>query len=271
MNKEALSRKIVGNTTRFLKKNSTIILAIASSVGVCATAYATYKAVPKAMKKVEEIKAERGEELTTIEKVEVAAPYYILPVSLGLCTISCIVVGAVTSTKKERSLIAAYGMASNYIERYRGKVIEKYGKEADIEIRNELARERCDFHCRGLETPDQKVIWYDELSGNTIEAYEREIMDAEYHLNRNFALRGYASLNEFYDFLGMPMTKEGESLGWSSSDGYYWVDFEHRRIDDDEDPGMPIYAIDFIFCPDADYLRDWEYIPSKEELPWEED
>lgn len=48
-------------------------------------------------------------------------------------------------------------------------------------------------------------------------------MDAEYHLNRKFVLRGYASLNEFYMFLGLPQTNLGEVLGWTCTYGYSWI------------------------------------------------
>ena len=87
--------------------------------------------------------------------------------------------------------------------------------------------------------------------------YEREIIDAEYHLNRNFVLRGYAPLNEFYEFLGLPKTEYGEMVGWTISDGYYWIDFEHRLISRD-DGGADMYAIDMIFPPEPDFMRDWE-------------
>ena len=81
-------------------------------------------------------------------------------------------------------------------------------------------------------------------------------MDAEYHLNRNFVQRGYASLNEFYEFLGLPQTKYGDEVGWTCTDGYCWIDFEHRLISRD-DGGTEVYAIDMLFPPDAHYLDEW--------------
>lgn len=99
-------------------------------------------------------------------------------------------------------------------------------------------------------------MYYDEISGETFVRYEREIMDAEYHLNRNFVMRGYASLNEFYEFLGLPQTLYGDSVGWSITDGEMWIDFEHALISRD-DGGEPIYMINTIIPPDADYLREW--------------
>lgn len=153
--------------------------------------------------------------------------------------------------------MSSYVLLNNYHKEYRKKLTELYGEEADIKIRTEMARSNCAYHRLGLDVPDEKVIFYDEISGDSITCYEREIMDAEYHLNRNFILRGYASLNEFYSFLGLPQTRYGETVGWSSVNGYDWIDFEHTLISKD-DGGTDIYSIDMLFLPDEDYLREWE-------------
>ena len=114
-------------------------------------------------------------------------------------------------------------------------------------------RSRCNFHPLGVVEPDRKVIFYEEVSGESIARYEREVMDAEYHLNRNFVLRGVASLNEFYAFLGLPETRYGDEVGWTVADGYSWIDFEHRLVSRD-DGGDDVCVIDMLFPPHAGYL-----------------
>lgn len=262
MNKEKIFRTTVGNTGKFLKKNSAIILAIAGVLGVGAAVYATAKAVPKAEKSIKEAEEKKGAPLDGHEAFKAIAPSCILPASITLATVTCIIGSAVISRKNEKSLIAAYGLIDNSFRRYRGKLIELHGEEIDKEVRDAVAREYCDFHKLNLDCPDGKYIWVDDLSGQTIEAYEREIMDAEYHLNRNFVMRGYSTLNEFYSMVGMEPTEAGERIGWSMCDGYSWIDFEHRRLDNPDDNGTPCYAIDFIFGPTAESLNDWL-------CPWE--
>lgn len=151
--------------------------------------------------------------------------------------------------------MSAYTLLNNYYKEYRGKLMELYGEETDIEIRNAMARTHCNYHQIGLDAPDGKVIFYEEISGESILCYEREVMDAEYHLNRNFTLRGYALLNELYEFLGLPLTEYGGTVGWSVYSGIGWIDFQHRLIDND-DGGIPCYAIDMIFPPEV--LEEWE-------------
>ena len=97
------------------------------------------------------------------------------------------------------------------------------------------------------------VKFYDKLSERTITRFEREIMDAEYHLNRNYILRGYAFLNEFYEFLGLPATEYGEEVGWSMYSGINWIDFEHTVM---PDKSGKKYLINMIFPPYE--LEEWE-------------
>lgn len=240
-----------------LKRNSPTILTCLGVIGVISTVVMSVKATAETMNALEEASEKKGEELNAVEIVKIAAPIYIPTILTGMATITCIVGANSINKKKNAALSSAYCMASNSFNEYRRKLIELHGKEADIEIRDALARERCDYHVIDLDVPDQKVIFYDEMSGQSILRYEREIIDAEYHFNRNYVLRGYAAINEFYEFLGMPQQDWGDEIGWSCSDGIYWIDFEHRLIDRD-DGGIPIYSIDMVFPPDNDYLREWE-------------
>lgn len=183
-------------------------------------------------------------------------PIYIPTIIFGTSTIMCILGANALNKKQQASLISAYALARNYHKEYRDKLIELYGEKTDIEVRNAMAREHCNYHQLKLNVPDKKVVFYDEISGKSIVRYEREIMDAEYHLNRNFTMRGYAFLNEFYYFLGLPASEYGGEVGWSMSSGIMWIDFEHRLIEKSDDGGLACYSIDMVFPPDI--LEEWE-------------
>lgn len=250
-------KQICYRSIAYLKRNSATILTSIGAVGVVTTAVMAVKATPKAIRLLENATCEKGETLTTVEKIKITTPVYIPSIIMGVSTIACIFGTNILNKRKQASLVSAYTLIDSYHKKYRNKLIEIHGKEADEEIRNAIAREHCDFHLIGLDVPDRKMIFYDEISGRSIVRYEREVMDAEYHLNRNFTMRGYASLNEFYEFLGLPVTDYGATVGWSMSGGYSWIDFEHRLIAEDK-KGMKLYSIDMTFSPDIDYLSDWQ-------------
>lgn len=250
-------RGLVPRTQMFLKRNSSTILTVIGGLGVITTIALTIRDTPKALQRIEKTREEKGEELTKIETAIAAAPAYIPTVIACGTSLACIFSANILSNRQQAALTSAYAVLDNYHKEYRKTLIDLHGEEIDREVRDNIARSNCQFHQINIDAPDEKMIFYEEISGESIVRYEREIMDAEYHLNRNFVLRGYASLNEFYEFLGLPQTDYGEVVGWSLSDGYCWIDFEHRLVSGQDDAGTPIYSIDMIFPPHADYLEDW--------------
>lgn len=237
--------------------NSSTILTCIGALGVAATAVAAARATPKAIRLLEVEAEEKQKKLTKKEIFQAAAPAYIPVAAIGASTIACIFGANILNAHMQASLTSSYALLNNFHQEYRRTLIELHGKEADEEIRTAMARRHCDFHEIDHNYPDERVMFYDEISGETIVCFEREIMDAEYHLNRNFALRGYAPLNELYMFLGLPQTDYGSEIGWSVTDGYAWIDFEHNLISTD-DGGTDIYSIDMIIPPNPDYMREWE-------------
>ena len=65
------------------------------------------------------------------------------------------------------------------------------------------------------------------------------------------------SVNDFYDFLGLEHTKQGEILGWSDSSGIYWIDFNHYRIHYDND-NLKCFMLECcdLTAPIPDFLED---------------
>lgn len=243
---------------RYLKQHGSTILSCVAAVGVIATTVIAIKNTHDAIDILEKAKREKNEtseseqRLNTTEKVKTTWKCYIPTILIGSSTIICIMGANTLNKHQQAALVSAYTMLSNYHKEYKDKLIDIYGVEADEKIKAEMARSRCDWHQWGIDTPDEKVIFYDVISKNYVKCYEREIMDAEYHLKRNFTLRGYATLNEFYDFVGLPRTDEGDEIGWSTSQGIGWVDFEHHFVEniDNEKFDEPCYIIDFVLSPD---------------------
>lgn len=244
---------------RYVKSHKSLFLTLAASTGVVLTGIFAGTGTIKANKiiKSEEKKAEIGNvELTKTDIFLLTWKCYIPAVASGVGSIACIFGLNVLNKKQQEQLISAYALLNNTYHEYRKQVIERYGEEVDEEIRENLgyaAIGECSNICRiDCDYPDEKAIFYDPISGNSVVKYEQEVMAAEYHLNRNFIIAGGVTLNMLYDFLGLPQTKEGEELGWSLCDGYCWIDFEHTLLSKD-DGGMPVYSIDAVFSPHDEY------------------
>lgn len=229
------------------------VLGIVASAGVIVTAGLAIREAPKAHEKIKAAEEKKGEELTVVEKAKILVPTY-LPMGLvGVTTISCIIGSNVANANVNVALGSAlYGLDRLHKE-YRKEVVDRFGEETDQDICETIYRTNPEYHQYGLNVPDQKVIFYDEISGNSITMYEREMMDAEYHFNRNFVLAGlHARLNDFYYMVGMPETEYGETVGWDGNSGIMWVDIGHHKISGD-DGGTPIYSISFYWGPDEEF------------------
>ena len=259
---ESSINKVLARTGLYLKRKAPTLICIAGSAGVVATGILSAKATPKALMLLNERKELEGRDLTKFEKVIVTAPAYIPTAIAGATTIACIFGANALNMKKQASILSAYALLEGSYKKYRDKVIEMIGEDKDKEIKTSLtndlyreAKEKNDI-CRKESSLGEVCTFFDEYSNRFFEMTMTEVVDAEYQLNREFALHGAASVNEFYSFLGWPETMVGEQLGWTIDNGdYIWIDFEHELMTNED--GSQYYIISSLFPPVEGYL-DYE-------------
>lgn len=257
------TQELLQGAQLFLKRNSSTILTCIGAIGVVGTAVMAVKAVPKAKKRIEDAREEKGEELTKVETVLAATPAYIPTAVMGLSTITCIFGANVLNKNHQASITSAYAVIDRSFKEYRGKLKELYGEDADVKIRQSIANDHRDEEIKAYApglTPalgaGEKYLFYEEYRGRYFEATMNEVLNAEYHLNRNFAMRGYASLNEFYSFLGLDKKDFGDALGWDCGRLFEeyempWIDFNHRKTQ--LDGGVECYLIEYEIEPEVGY------------------
>ena len=229
------------NIQLFLKRNSSTILACVGAVGVVATSIMAVKATPKVLTLLKKAKEEKGKELTKFEKVRVAGPAYIPSVVTGAATLACIFGANVLNKKQQAAITSAYALLNQSYKEYKNKVDEMYGEEAGENVRAGIAKDKYDELDVPRPVGGDSQLFYDFFSGRYFESTPEKVQWAEYELNRSVSVNGGASVNEFYDFLGLEELPEYDELGWSSAQIYEmywhsWVEFEHETLDLDEDP-----------------------------------
>lgn len=248
------------NAKLFIKKNAGTILSVMGSIGVVATAITAARAAPKAIKLLDDAREEKGSKLSKMEIAQIGFKTY-LPVGLvSAATITCIMSANVLSRNKQANITSAYALLDQSYKDYRRKVIEMYGEETDHKIIEAIAVDRakevrisasymCDNVDLSLDDNSGKpVLWYEEYSKRFFEATLEQILSAEYHLNRNYILRGCATINEMYDFFGLDPVEWGDDLGWEPMDeGEFWIEFNHFKAKLDD--GTEFYILDLPFAP----------------------
>lgn len=232
------------NAKLFFKRNASTILTCVGGIGVVATAVVAVKDTPKAMQLIEKKTEEKGENLTTIEKIKVAGPVYIPAVAIGVSTLACIFGANTLNKRTQASLMSAYALLNSSYKEYKSKVEELYGEGADAHIKGEVARDK--YNSDDISRDDEKLLFYDYFSERYFESTMEEVMQAEYDINRELHTKDYAYLNEFYDMLGLDHIQSGWDLGWSmgASLSHYWktwIDFRHEKVEMED--GMECYII----------------------------
>lgn len=225
--------KLVGRTKLFFKHNSATILTCVGGAGVIATSVMAAKATPKALRLLEAARNEKGEDLTKVEQVKVAGPAYIPAVIVGASTLACIFGANVLNKRQQASIMSAYALLDNSYRDYKKKVADMLGKEAHEEVIAEIAKDKLEEVEIGVEG-DEK-LFFDSFSGQYFESTIEKVQEAEYQINRDLSMRDYATVNEFYDYLGIPHIDAGDDIGWSTGmnfDYYWqsWIDFGHRKV-----------------------------------------
>lgn len=248
-------------------KHIPTVLTIAGVCGVFGTAIMAVKATPKALKMLQMKKNElkEDEELSKVDTFLIVWKCYIPSFVIGLSTTACIIGIHVLDKRNQASLASAYAMLRESYKQYRDAVKQVYGEDADARIKAEIAKDTwVSSYGISLYSPDadasDKMLFYDFFSKRYFEATFASVINAEYHLNRNLMLRGYSTINEFYDFLGLENTEYGDELGWVldnlvESCGSFWLDFENQKTQMDD--GMECFIVSTIWEPekiDSDYI-----------------
>lgn len=264
-------RPFLNKAFKFCKRNMPVILGIVATGGVVVTTISAIKASPKAETLLAEAEEKSDDELTTLDKVKIVAPVYVPTIVWGVTTITCILGSCALSKHNQASLMSAYALLDKSYGQYQAKLRELYGNEAHDKIIDAIAVEEARetymsapgiCECYGLHPDDyqsERLLFYDSFSQRYFETTLEQVLNAEYHLNRNYVLRGYATANELYDFLGLDHIDGGNELGWGVSDeGTFWIDFNHRKVTIDND--LECIIIETMYAPTLEWMELYGYI-----------
>ena len=248
--------RTIGKMKFGVKKHSPEIMVTAGVIGVVASSVMACKATTKASSIVDEMKEEMDkihkaadmvdEEIyseedlkkdTSIVYVQTGVKFaklYGPSIALGALSITSILVGHNILRKRNLALAAAYTAIDTSFKAYRGRVVERFGKELDKELRYNIKAKEVEETVVDEKTGKEKVVkkTIDVVDPNEYSDYARFFDDGcngwskDPELNKMFLLkqqsyandllksRGHLFLNEVYDLLGIQRTKAGNIVGW---------------------------------------------------------
>ena len=238
-----------------IKHATPTILTVTAALGCIASVVSAINDTPKALQLIEDAEKERGEPLDKIEKVKVGIPAFLPTILITAGTVSAIFGANVCNKRQQAALVSAYSMLDASFKKYRKTANECFGEDSDKLISENVAFNEFQEHKFPKPMKPDTYIFYDEYSNRFFERTMLEVQNAAYHLNRNFAIRGYAELNEWYEFLGLDPTDFGSTVGWSVAMydfwGYSFIDFSYDEVSEIDGDFI---AIRMPFPPVPEYM-----------------
>lgn len=203
--------------------NSPVLLLGTALAGVVTTGVLAARAGYKARGIVDEAAAEKGEELTTQEKVQLTWLCYAVPAVTGASTIAAAVGMHTIHTKRANAMAALYAVASHKLDDVQGEAEKLLGAKKTQQLADATAQKSVD---RAGPVNDNEIIitnngselCYDDWSGRWLTSSISHIQAAANDVTRKIIDDGEASLNEFYELVGLPDIPMGTRFGWNGPD-----------------------------------------------------
>lgn len=241
-----------------LKKHSPEILLVTGVVGVVASGVMACKATLKVNNIAEESKevvdkineaTERGHndagETYTLEdakkdlaihRVQTGFKYvklYAPAAVLGVTSIACILASNNIIRKRNLALAAAYTTIDTSFKDYRKRVVDRFGKELDRELKYGIKAKEVEetvVNEDGSEAVVKKTVevierpmhsQYARIFDETCPHWEKNadynrmfLLQTQEYLNQKLQEQGYLFLNDAYEALGFQKTNYGQIIGW---------------------------------------------------------
>ena len=252
------------NVSNWVKKNASTILTCFGAGGMVTTVGLAIRATLKARAACIDARIEKDrDELTKMEIFRISAPIYIPTVAVGTASLVCVFGANALNKRQQAAMASAYTALASAFEGYRGKVEAICGPGTNAAIEKAIEQERRDKEDDHPPWDEAQTFYLECCYKPTFfERTMEQVMHAEYHFNRNFRIRGWATLNEFLEFLELPKVDGGDDVGWDDyigeiAFGYKWIDFNHRYFETDD--GLMVCSIDMPFEPHPLHEEDFNW------------
>ena len=241
--------KIAAGGQAFMSKHSPEILVGIGVAGAITSAVLSAKATVKAVRLVDAAEAEKGEPLTKKEVFKTCWKCYIPTAVTTVASTACLIGASKVHTKRNAALATAYQLSESALAKYSEKVIETIGEKKEESIRASINKDKLEKnpveHANVIITGKGDTLCCDVLFGTYFESDIDKIKTAVAEINYALIRDGYASLNDFYDELGIDHINVGDDLGWKIDQGKLDVDFGSQIASD----GRPCITLEYSVAP----------------------
>lgn len=222
----------------FVTANSPVLLVGAAITGVVTTGVLAAKAGYEARGRVDDAELEKMlnnatsdtvedmrqqmqepfNRLTTQEKAQLTAPLYVAPVIAAGTSIAAVTGVHVIHNKRHAAMAGLYAMATSRLDDVQEKAEELLGAKKSQQLQNDVAQKNVDRNGftdnQVLLTGTGDQLFYDSFTDRWFVSSVNEVEAAVNNLNEMIVHDGHASLNDWYDCVGLKGIPIGDTLGW---------------------------------------------------------
>lgn len=207
-----------------VRKRAPALLMGAGIAGMVTTTVLAVRATPKALRLLEQQKAETPEEdLSPTEVVKTVWKCYIPAAVTGAISIACLIESHKIHGRRNAALATLYSLSESALREYQEKVIETVGPKKEEHIRDEIDKDKV----QAIIVDDRMVVntghgttlCLDSITNTPFWSdinYLKKVMN---DLNHQMVSTFDVSLNEFYMELGLdPIDPNvGDLIGWNTT------------------------------------------------------
>jgi len=253
----------------FLNKNAATLLATVAVAGTITSIYLAVQAgikTKQTMSQMEDDGFDKPDKEMTKEGYKEASKvyrkmlfqnswkHYIPVVVAGGITVAAITMSHTVSVRKQAALAGLYAVTERAYSTYKDEVREVLTKgkreEVEAKVAEKMMVDNPGYKEIIITDEDTDVTMMDSISGRYIKSSVEKVRKAMNDVNQDIFSDQYASLNDFWQAIGLPTTNYGGEVGWNI-DSLIDIDFVAAMTPD----GKPCISIFYKHLPWSDYCK----------------
>jgi hypothetical protein len=247
--------------TLFASEHRTSLMVGGGIAGMAIAGITAVRVTPKASMLLEERRCskhdaylentEANPQLTIKDYIQVTWKYYLPPIALATVSAGAIIFAHKVDRKENAALAAAYAISESRLKEYSEKVLETVGEKKEKEVRNAIDKDRVNNNqpvdSEIISTGQGDTLCMDAWNGryfySDIEVLRRAAVD----LSRAVLNDETVTLNDFYDRIDLPQTKNGDFFAWEIGNHHEMIELSFSSQLDFKK--RPVLVMDFKFAP----------------------
>lgn len=254
-------KEAVNVVTLFASEHRTSLMVGGGIAGMVIAGITAVRVTPKASMLLEERRCskhdaylentEANPQLTIKDYIQVTWKYYLPPIALATVSAGAIIFAHKVDRKENAALAAAYAISESRLKEYSEKVLETVGEKKEKEVRNAIDKDRVNNNQpvdgEIISTGQGDTLCMDAWNGryfySDIEVLRRAAVD----LSRAVLNDETVTLNDFYDRIDLPQTKNGDFFAWEIGNHHEMIELSFSSQLDFKK--RPVLVMDFKFAP----------------------